>query len=142
MKKTPGSNNGHTKDRESNAQMILLTGVMIAVLIIAMSSISVNLANVGVELSLERSISPLDEYINVRHIFINVFNNSCAGHSDDDIVWSSFSYTKKILSNIEIRYGNYFNAELDYNEGTSVASVYLSLICKNTCIEEEIRMQI
>lgn len=146
MKKTLQLHDNRTKKRKNNAQMILLAGITIAVLIVALSSISVNLSNIGVGLSLEKSISPLEEYINVRHIFINVFNNSCGGHNDTNIVWSAFNYTKNVLFGIEMRYGNYFDAELRnidyYNEDTLDVSVCLKLICKNTRIEEEIRIPI
>ena len=141
MKKITRSHYTRTKDRRDDAQMILIAGIMIAVLIIALSSITVNLSNVGVELSLERSISPLEEFMNIRHVFITVFNNSCGGHKDN--IEHAFNYTKNVLFNIEMRYGNYFDAELrNYDVGNSVASIYLKLICKNTRIEEEIRIPI
>jgi hypothetical protein len=146
MKKILQLYNNRTKKRKNNAQMILLAGVMITVLVIVLSSISANLSNIGVGLSLERSISPREEYTNVRHIFINVFNNSCGGHNDTNIVWHAFNYTKNVLFDIEMRYGNYFDAELRnidyYDEDALDVSVCLKLICKSTRIEEEIRIPI
>ena len=139
-------NSKNIKNKENNAQMIILAGITIAVLIVSLAAISANVSNIGIGLSFERSISPLEEYENLRHVFINVFNSSCAGRNNQYMIREAFNYTKNVLSKIEIRYGNYFSAELKdietYHANTLDVTANLKLISKNTRIEEEIRIPI
>lgn len=129
---------------KNKAQMILMAGIMISVLVIALATMTGNLANIGVDLSLKRSTSPLDEYINVRDVFIKTFNDTCAGRTDKTIVWSALNYTKRTLFDIEIKRGNYFDADLQrisyYGTDKVEAVVLIELICQKTHIEENIRI--
>lgn len=142
--------------KNDNAQMILIAGVIISVSIITLSSISSNISNVGVELSFETSITPLEEYINVREVFVDVFKSSCGGHNDTEIIQNAFNHVKNILFNVEMRYGNFFTAEIrdiryaspnithmpiNSNEFLQI-TVFLKLTIKQTKIEEEIKIPI
>jgi len=129
--------------RNNKAQLILMSGVLISASIVIMAIISINLANTGVKLSFEKGLSPLDEYKNLREVFINVFNQSCKG--DIELINQAFNYTKNTLSNIEMKYGNYLNAKIKNIQSTKdgVNVVFnLKLICKKTIIEEDIKVYI
>ena len=128
--------------RNNKAQLILMSGVLISASIVIMAIMSINLANTGVKLSFEKGLSPLEEYKNLREVFINVFNQSCTG--DIESISQAFNYTKNTLSNIEIRYGNYFNARIKNIQSSTGDGVevlfHLELICKKTVIDEDIKV--
>ena len=132
--------------KEDKAQMILLSGFIISVAIITLASISSSISNVGTELSFETSTTPLDEYINVRDVFIKTFKNSCNGINDTDFIINSFNHIERRLFNIEMRYGNYFTADFlelkNYNNNTLQAIIEFKLVCKKTAIQEEIKIPI
>lgn len=130
----------------NDSQMILLAGIMITILVLSMSIISINLSTVGANLSLEKSISPLDEYMNLRTVFLKVFNISCNKKTDNHLVHQAFNYTKNTLFKMEARYGYYFDAEIveikDYDDDYLNVTANFRFICKNTVIEEQIRIPV
>jgi len=146
MKKTINKNITISSNRKNQSQMILLAGITISILVILLASTSAYLSNINATFYFDRSVNPLNEYLNVKEVFIKVFNKSCNGVNDTNYIQNSFNNTGDVLSKIEIRYGNYFNAELikieNYKPNFLNASVDLKLICKNTAIEERIEVPI
>jgi len=133
-------------NRKKESQMILLAGITISILVILLASTSAYLSNINATFYFDRSVNPLDEYLNVKEVFIKVFNTSCNGINNSSYIQNAFNNTEDKLSRIEIRYGNYFNAELisieNYKTDFLNATVNLELICKNTIIEEKIEIPI
>jgi hypothetical protein len=130
-------------NKNKDSQMILLAGIMITILVLSMSIVSINLSNVGVSLSLEKNISPLEEYKNLRTVFTKVFNASCSKNSDPILVEQAFEYTKNTLFQMAVRRGFYFEAELiniqNYDSNHLNVTANLNFVCSNTVIEEQIR---
>jgi hypothetical protein len=130
----------------NNAQMILLAGIMITILILSITAIFINLSNIGVNLSLEESSSELDEYTSVRSVFMKVFNQSCNRLNDYTMINQAFNYTKQTLFDIELRYGNYLNAELvqikDYDDNQLNVTINLNFITSRTVIDEKISIPV
>ncbi len=133
-------------DRKKDSQMILLAGITISILVILLASTSAYISNINATFSFDRGVNALDEYLNVKEVFIKVFNKSCNGGNDTNYIQNVFNNTRNTLSKIEIRYGNYFNAKLirieNYKTNFLNAVVNLKLICKNTVIEERIEIPI
>lgn len=132
--------------KKNDGQMILLAGITISILIILLVTISMYLANIEVSLSFDKNIDPLGEYINVREVFIKVFNNSCAGYNDTDTIYYAFNHTKRNMFEIEMKYGNYFDAQIikitNLKTNYLNVTVNLELICKQTTIEERINVPV
>lgn len=130
----------------NNAQMILLAGIMITILLLSITAIFINLSNIGVTLSLEESSSELDEYTSVRSVFMKVFNQSCNRLNDYTMINQAFNYTKQTLFDIELRYGNYLNAELvqikDYDDNQLNVTINLNFITSRTVIDEKISIPV
>ena len=131
---------------KNESQMILLAGITISILVILLASTSAYISNINSTFYFDRSVGTLDEYLNIKEVFIKVFNKSCNGNNDTSYIQTAFNNTRGKLSKIEIRYGNYFNANLirieNYKTNFLNASVNLKLICKNTVIEERIEIPI
>jgi hypothetical protein len=123
------------------AQMLLVAGIVMSVSIILASLIATNLSNVGLSLTMERSTSLLQEYRNVRYVFITILNETCNGYPSN--IRYAFNYTRDALFDIETRHGNYFIAELQkivfFNESASKYAnvyVYLSLTHEDSHVDE------
>ena len=147
------------KNTNNNAQMILLAGITISILIIMLSSVAANISNYDATLSYEINVNPLEEYLNAREVFISVFKETCncEGLTGDDLtdaITNAFDHTTKTLANIQIKYGYYFTAEIsdppfeDYDPEPvgpplyKEVGVHIRLIIKETTIEEDIRIPI
>lgn len=129
-----------------DSQMILLSGVMIAILILSMSIVSINLSRIGTDLSLEKNISPLDEYINIRTTFLRVFNISCGRNNDSSMIRQAFNYTEVTLLKIDARYGHYFDASIVeikvYDDRYLNVTADFKFVCSNTVIEERVNIPV
>ena len=146
-------------NKKNEAQMILLAGITISILIVMLAAVAANLSTYETSLSFEMNINPLEEYLNAREVFIDVFKETCncEGLTGDDLTnatTTAFNHTTKTLANIQIEYGNYFTAELteivagDYDPDPAGAPIYkevdvhITLIIKDATIEEDIRIPV
>jgi len=129
------------------AQMLLVAGIVMSVSIILASIIATNLSNVGLSLTMERSTSLLQEYRNIRYVFVTILNETCNGYPSN--IRYAFNYTTDALFDIETRHGNYFTAELQkiefFNESAyryANVYVYLSLTHENSHVDESFAIPI
>jgi len=129
------------------AQMLLVAGIVMSVSIILASIIATNLSNVGLSLTMERSTSLLQEYRNIRYVFITVLNETCNGYPSN--IRYAFNYTRDALFDIETRHGNYFNAQFQkikfFNESEykyANVYVYLSLTHESSHVDESLAIPV
>ena len=133
-----------------SAQMVIIAGIIISVTIISMALAVSSLSDVGVKLPMERSTSILTEYRSIRSAFIEAMDYGCSqmGYETNTIVYV-FNETKRSISDLELRYGRYFDAELntdgiEYYNSTSQPTVYipvhLTLTSEKSSIDENIEI--
>ena len=137
----------HNNRGGERAQMLLVAGIVMSVSIILASIIATNLSNVGLSLTMERSTSLLQEYRNIRYVFITVLNETCNGYPSN--IRYAFNYTRDALFDIETRHGNYFNAQFQkikfFNESEykyANVYVYLSLTHESSHVDESLAIPI
>ena len=136
--------------RMRDGQMILLTGIVLALSIIALSVISSQMANLRILVPQQRMTSILDEYRNLRESFgkalnynlVDAYNNSVSSSLDWPDAWycyyvgdienieEAFNETFEEFYTLELSKGNFFDAKLlDYwpNENGITYTIVLSL---------------
>ena len=131
---------------KNDGQMILLAGITISVLIVVLASVPIYLSNTSVSVSYDENAGSLSEYLNVREIFIKTFNESCAGYNDTEVIYYKFNFTEKTIKDIELKYGNYFEADIlavsELKTNYLNVAANFKLICENTKIEEKINIPV
>ncbi len=131
--------NGH--GRGEKGEMILILAITIAISVMVLSVVAVNLSNIQIKLPSERSTSLVPEYKDVRESFGDMLEYSIGNSTDQNYINRVFDSTKNTFSNIEIKYGNYFNAELKDIDGENLV-VDLLLGNTDTVISEEVKYKI
>ncbi len=141
------SHDNYNHYRGDGGQMLLVAAIIIAVSVISTSLIAANLANVNLELNIERTTSILPEYRNIRHKFGIVLNHNINEFSDWNQINNSLKEISNVLFSIEFNHGNFFDAVLkdvicDYRDKSTAMVVTLSLSYENAQITEDVEYQV
>lgn len=116
--------------RNDDAQMLLLTGIIVIIISIAAASISSDLSNIDVKVSSEESHPLYQEFLMVKEKIIDLYRSG-------KLEINSFNDTIDALQSIETKYGIDIYATLD-NDDPSI--IYLCLEDGNTKICEKFDM--
>ena len=144
--------------KNNDSQLIALMGVMLVISVFTISSIAADLANLDIQLTGEKSISLLNEYILIKDSFgkcinynlsdyDNVKERFCGNISNLPL---AFKNTTDEFYNMSLQHDILFDAELnDYyvahpgsNDGIYILDVTLSLENKNTRFVENVKYSI
>lgn len=128
------SRSSHTNNNvaSNTAQMVLVASIIISVTLITMSVVYASLSKTGTEISFSRSESLYPEYRSLRTSFLYLLSSGCSRFEQMPTateVGYVFNSTYQQLSNVELRYGRYLEAELlsvDRYNSTSTPSVYVT----------------
>lgn len=134
---------GNYPHNGGGGQMLLIAGVLMVVMAVAISAISINLSNVGMQLSMEKTSSVLQEFRNVRKNFGLALDENINGEN----VQEGFKATKDGFFELEMRHGNFFDASLEkrlytYDGDLEYLLVNLTLSSGDAHIKEEIEYPI
>lgn len=144
-----------------DSQLIALMGVMLVISVFAISSIAADLANLDIQLTGEKSVSLLDEYIIVKDSFgkslnynlsekIENIGNEEKFYGNMENLTDCFQNTLDEFYEMEIQHDILFDAVLnDYyvahpgsSDGIYTLDVTLSLENKNTRFVENVKYSI
>ena len=163
MKHTkPNTTHTHQRDikRNTNGQILILTGITLAISIILMASIAAELANLDIIIPQKRSTSLLPEFTNIKKTFGKALNYNLLDEIKQDPepgsnYWifygdmanfiDTFNQTRDTFYTFELQYDNLFDATLndygyiDYSNEGNIYYIDTTLTLQNgdTCITEE-----
>ena len=110
MNKEIKSKEHHTIFKDDEAQLLVLTGVTICVLIIVSYGAIISMSSINVPL--DKSSFIKSEFDNVRTEFGLVLHDQLHGKMNDiDFVRMCFNHTRDLFAFAEAQHNNYFNAE-------------------------------
>jgi len=114
--------------KTNNGQMIILMGVILALAVFAISTLSANIINIDAVITIERSTSIVSEFTyiketfgkamnynlvdNVSNVIING-NNTLVFKGKPDGIVENFTKTRDQLYTLELKYGNILDAKLN-----------------------------
>ena len=132
-------------NKEDNAQLLLIGGITICILIIVSSATIVSMS--GVNIPIDKTSFIKSEYDNIRSKFYLVLKHNLESRLDDEeYVMSSFNYTRDQFSFAEARHDVYFYAEfLDFyyiSDQPKGIITRLTLRNDNDVMSEEVIYQI
>jgi len=124
-KKTSGKINSNTYrslHQNKNSQMIVLMGLLLAISVLAMSSLATEISNLNIVVSSERSTSPLTEFICIRETFGKALNHNLVDDIEYDgklklmfygdfyNITDAFNQTRDEFYTLELQHDNLFDA--------------------------------
>jgi hypothetical protein len=133
--------------KENNAQLLLLGGIIISVILIASAAIAINLSNISIPLDKTSSIKT--DYDNIRKEFGIALKDNVKDYltefDPDDALQLTQMYSEDIKDTfvffIESYNDNYFDAEIgeEWKDGiVGVITVKLTLSDSDEIIQEEV----
>lgn len=137
--------------RKNSSQMIILMGIILAIAIFVVSGISADIINLDVVISNERAalLSPEFDYIKdnfgtslnynlIDNVEVEVNINNLTFKGNINNITSAFIKTRNEFTALELRYGNFFDADLNkcwYSHRDDEKHVYYVSI--NLVLEDE-----
>lgn len=92
------------------AQILMIGGIIMCVMIVLSSVASISLTNIAV--SIDKTTFIKSEFECVKDKFGLLLNDRLSGKLNNiTFIYSSFNYSRDLLSFAEARHNNYFNAE-------------------------------
>jgi len=151
--------------RKDNGQMIILMGIIIALSVFAISSLSADIINIDTTITIERSTSLLSEFAYVKETFgkamnYNIVNNLSNIKIDEnntlvfkgnpDGITENFTKTRDQLYTLELQYGNILDVKLNkcwYSNRVDKNNIYklevtITLYDGSTYITEDVTYSI
>ena len=133
---------GRTLLYDNNSQIIVITGVLMVLSVIFISSLSPDIANIGIAISNEKATTNLQNFISIKKTFpysltynlaenitLNKGNNKLIYYGNIDNMTAAFNKTRNEYRNLEMENDVIFDAKLnDYwvaHPGSSDCIYYL-----------------